>query len=88
MNWKRTSSSGSCVSTEQKDSDQNDSEATSLSTCAEDVASSKSAQRIPRYSKKSTQVLQSSLQQHSVYYINADVKNCTDHSHDIGVYGS
>ena len=32
------------------------------------------------------QVLQSSLQQHSVE--NTDVENCTDHSEDMGVFGS
>jgi len=86
INRKRALSSGSTLSTEQKDSSQHYSEVTSVNTCAEDLRSSKSAQRIPRYSKKSMQVLQSSLQQHSVE--NTDVENFTDHSEDIGVSGS
>ena len=83
---KHTLSSGTDVSTEPKDSGQHDSKANSVSTFAEDIPSSKSARRIPRYSKKSMQVLQSPLQQHSVE--NTDVENCTDHSEDIGVFGS
>ena len=79
-------SSGTDVSNEPKHSGQHDSEVTSVSTCAEDIPSSKSARRILRYSKKSMQVLQSSLQQHSVE--NTDVENCTDHSEDMGVFGS
>lgn len=83
---KRALSSGPNVSTEQKDSGQDDSEATSVSSCTEDLPSSKSARIIPRYSKKSTEVLQSSQQQHSVENTDVEAENCTNHSEDIGVF--
>ena len=76
---------GPSVSTEQKDSGQDDSDATSVSTCTEDLPSSKSARRNPRYSKKSMQVLQSSQQQHSVENTDVEIENCTD-SEEIGVF--